>query len=125
MMCKCPNCGNGKLFASYLKVNPTCPQCGEELFHHRADDLPPYLTIIIVGHLLVFAMLHFEMVWQIDSITYLMWLVPMGIVLPLIMLPPVKGGVVGLQWACEMHGFDRTRRHPDPALPHKERDHEL
>ena len=103
--CKCPKCGEGKLFQAYLKVNDTCPNCHEELFHHRADDLPPYLAIIIVGHLLIGAMLHMEMAWSVSPITYLATMLPLSIILPLAMLPSLKGGVVGLQWAHRMHGF--------------------
>ena len=50
---KCPNCGQGALLKSYLKVNDTCTVCREELHHHRADDGPAYLTILIVGHLMI------------------------------------------------------------------------
>jgi len=102
---KCPACGVGRMFRAYLKVNEACPACGEELHHHRADDLPPYLTIVIVGHLLVGIMLHVEMVWRIDPMIYIYTLVPMCVILPLLMLPWIKGAVVGLQWANRMHGF--------------------
>lgn len=103
--CKCPKCGEGKMFRAYLKVNDTCPNCHEDFSHHRADDLPPYLAIIIVGHVLLGAMLHLEMAWTISPITYLSTLLPLAIILPLAMLPSLKGGVVGLQWAHRMHGF--------------------
>ena len=49
--CRCPKCGEGKLLHGYLKVNDSCGNCGQELFHHRADDGPAYLTILFVGHL--------------------------------------------------------------------------
>ncbi len=103
---KCPACGEGKLFSAYLKVNDICPACGEELFHHRADDAPPYITILLVGHILVGLLLHLEMVWSIPPYAYLLTLVPLAVVLPLLLLPPIKGAVVGLQWANYMHGFD-------------------
>ncbi len=104
--CKCPACGEGKLFSAYLKVNDICPTCGEELFHHRADDAPPYITILLVGHILVGLLLHLEMVWSIPPFAYLLTLVPLAVVLPLLLLPPIKGAIVGLQWANYMHGFD-------------------
>lgn len=104
--CKCPSCGQGKLFRAYLKVNDTCPHCNEELHHHRADDLPPYLAILIVGHVLIGAMLHMEMAWHVSPTTYLATLLPLAIILPLAMLPSLKGGVVALQWSQRMHGFD-------------------
>jgi uncharacterized protein (DUF983 family) len=57
---RCPACGNGRLFGRYLKVNDTCPSCGEALHHQRADDAPPYFTILIVGHVVVGAILPVE-----------------------------------------------------------------
>ena len=115
LRCRCPKCGEGKLFRGYLKVTDTCPACGEELHHHRADDLPPYLAIIIVGHLLVFLMLDLEMSFHVEPVTYLWTILPLAIVLPLAILPSIKGAVVGLQWANRMHGFDPLHR--DPAEP--------
>ncbi len=50
---KCPSCGAGPMMRSFLKVRDACPVCGEELHHHRADDMPPYITITLVGHLIV------------------------------------------------------------------------
>ena len=49
---RCPNCGAGPLLRGYLSVRESCPVCSEELHHHRADDGPAYLTILIVGHLM-------------------------------------------------------------------------
>src|SRR3569833_428981 len=115
-MCRCPNCGKGKLFRAYLKVNETCPVCGQELFHHRADDVPAYIAIVIVGHILIGAMLHIVMTYQnVNPLWYLITLVPLAVILPLVLLPSIKGAVVGLQWANRMHGFD-PKGH-DPALP--------
>jgi len=118
-MCRCPKCGQGKLFRAYLKVTDTCPVCGEELHHHRADDLPPYLSIVLVGHLLIFALLDVEMTQAtVDPLLSLAILVPLAIALPLALLPSIKGAVVGLQWANRMHGFDNRAR--DPALPEED-----
>jgi uncharacterized protein (DUF983 family) len=49
----CPNCGRGRLFVSYLKQVERCAVCGEAYGHLRADDAPPWLTILIVGHIVV------------------------------------------------------------------------
>jgi uncharacterized protein (DUF983 family) len=113
--CRCPRCGKGKLFRAYLKVADRCPVCGEELLHHKADDLPPYISIVIVGHILVGLMLHLEMEYSLAPIWYVATLLPLALILPLVLLPSIKGAVVGLQWANRMHGFDP--RHRDPALP--------
>jgi len=104
-LCRCPHCGEGRLFRAYLKVVDQCDVCGEEFHMHRADDLPPYVAIFIVGHLLVGVMLHLDMVWKAAPMVYLSVLLPLAIILPMLMLPSIKGSIVGLQWAMRMHGF--------------------
>jgi hypothetical protein len=50
---RCPRCGHGKLFNSYLKQVDHCAACTEQLGHIRADDGPAWLTILLTGHILV------------------------------------------------------------------------
>ncbi|MBN9309763.1 DUF983 domain-containing protein [Devosia sp.] len=107
--CRCPNCGKGKLFRAYLKLNQTCANCGLDLSSARADDFPPYIAIFIVGHVLVGWMLHAEMSGPSDPMLYVLTMIPAAILLPLVMLPSIKGAVVGLQWANYMYGFDPAR----------------
>ncbi len=100
----CPGCGNGPLFSSYLKVQPTCGNCGLALDGYRADDAPPYFTILLVGHLIVPMVLMLERVaappeWVAISI----W-VPMTLALTLVLLPRIKGAVIGLHWAAAING---------------------
>ena len=109
-LCKCPHCGKGKMFRAYLKVADQCDVCGEELNHHRADDLPPYIAITIVGHILVGIMLHMDMVYHVDPLTYLYTMIPLAVIMPLAMLPSIKGAIVGLQWANRMYGFGAPQR---------------
>ncbi|HUD52210.1 DUF983 domain-containing protein [Parvibaculum sp.] len=102
---RCPNCGKGKLFRASLKVADECPHCGEALHHHQADDAPPYFTILIVGHVVVPIMLAVELeyapaVW----IQMIAW-PTLTAALSLLLLPRIKGAVVGWQWAQRMHGF--------------------
>ncbi len=106
--CKCPNCGKGKLLHSYLKVNDSCAHCGQELHHHRADDGPAYLTILIVGHLMAPA-LHVTFVqWRPEPLTLFLIFALGCLALSLYLLPRMKGIVVAYQWARRMHGFDKT-----------------
>ena len=104
---KCPNCGKGKIFGRYLKVNDHCPECGEELFHHRADDAPPYLTIFVVAHIVGTGMLGVETVAPDLPLIYHMTIWPaVTLVLSLVLLPIFKGGLIAHQWALRMHGFE-------------------
>lgn len=102
---KCPNCGEGKLLHSYLKVNDTCSVCGEDLSHQRADDGPAYLTILVVGHLLGFAMHIAWSTWQPSPMVMALSLSTLGVVGSLLLLPRMKGMFVAFQWAKRMHGF--------------------
>lgn len=113
---KCPACGRGKLYTSYLEVADACPACGEELHHHRADDAPPYFTIIIVAHFIVAGIMMVEDYFHPDYWLHIAMWFPLTIGLSLWLLPRIKGALVGLQWALRMHGFG-GRDDLDPAAP--------
>lgn len=104
--CLCPACGSGSMFSSYLKVTPFCATCGEELYHHRADDAPPYAVIFVVGHIVVPLMVLVEELYRPEVWVHLSLWLPLTLVLCLALLPPLKGMLVNLQWALRMHGFD-------------------
>jgi uncharacterized protein (DUF983 family) len=109
---RCPNCGIGALFSGYLKVSESCNNCGEELHHHRADDAPPYFTILVVGHVIVPMVLAVEMAYHPELwIHAALWL-PMTIIVAMCSLPLIKGALVGHQWALYMHGFDSQNHEP-------------
>ncbi|MDP5085143.1 MAG: DUF983 domain-containing protein [Yoonia sp.] len=102
---RCPNCGKGHMFTKYLKVADTCPECGEELFHHRADDGPAYLTILLVGHIMGFAIHLMWVHFRPEPIVMATVLTTGAVALSLFLLPRMKGMVVAIQWARRMHGF--------------------
>ncbi|WP_310619509.1 DUF983 domain-containing protein [Flexibacterium corallicola] len=112
-LCKCPACGSGKMFKGYLTVSPECSKCGEELFHHRADDAPPYFTIFIVGHIVVGMALSVEMSWFPPIWLHMALWIPLTIIMALALLRPIKGAMVGLQWALRMYGFDASFNEED------------
>lgn len=105
---KCPHCGSGPLLKSYLTVNSTCKVCREELHHHRADDGPAYLTILIVGHLMAPLLLLVFETWRPDPLTLFTIFAVGCVALSLYLLPRLKGAIVGFQWARQMHGFGGT-----------------
>jgi uncharacterized protein (DUF983 family) len=111
---RCPRCGEGKLFCAFLKVANTCSACGLDFTPHRADDLPAYLVIVIVGHLVVPLSLIIETAYSPPVALQLAIYLPLTLILSLVLLQPVKGTVVGLQWALRMHGFDESGYNDDP-----------
>ncbi len=107
---RCPACGEGRMFRAFVKVNDACPHCGEELYHHRADDFPAYLVIVIVGHILVPIIVAVETeiapaIW----ISMMLW-PSLALVMTLSLLQPVKGAVVAIQWYGGMHGFEAAKK---------------
>ncbi|MEM8794127.1 MAG: DUF983 domain-containing protein [Pseudomonadota bacterium] len=103
---KCPKCGKGQLFQSYLKVHDSCEVCGEELHHHRADDAPAYFTIAIVGKIIVGFFVWLELAYEPPFWVHAALWTPLIFLMALSFLTVIKGAVIGLQWANYMHGFD-------------------
>jgi uncharacterized protein (DUF983 family) len=117
---RCPSCGKGRLFRRFLKVNDSCPACGEELHHHRADDFPAYLVIVIVGHLIVPAALHVEMHFSPSYWVHLALGLPLTVGLSLGLLQPIKGAVIAAQWRLGMHGFAESRKASATVCAHRD-----
>ena len=109
---RCPACGEGRLFVKFLKVAEACPACAEPLHHHRADDMPAYIVITIVGHIVVSLAFAVETTYRPDYAIHLLLWIPLIIGLSLALLQPVKGAIVATQWALRMHGF---YGHPDES----------
>ncbi len=109
---RCPRCGEGKLFRAFLKVDNACSVCGLDFTPHRADDLPAYLVIVIVGHIVVPLALMIETNYSPPVALQLAIYLPLTLVASLVLLQPVKGAVVGMQWALRMHGFDEDNPEP-------------
>ena len=114
--CRCPNCGDGPLFKSFLKVADECPACSEEFHHHRADDFPAYIVIVVAGHIIVPMVLAVETRYAPDYWVHLALWLPLTIGMCLGLLQPTKGAIVALQWHVGMHGFETAKK--ARALPH-------
>ena len=109
---RCPRCGEGKLFRAFLKTADSCSHCGQDFTPHRADDLPAYLVIVIVGHIVVPLALMIETNYSPPVALQLAIYLPLTFIASLVLLQPVKGAVVAVQWALRMHGFDELNPEP-------------
>src|SRR4051812_559543 len=115
---RCPRCGEGKLFRAFLKVDGHCPVCGLDYSPHRADDLPAYLVIIIVGHIVVPIALMIETNYSPSVALQLAIYLPVTLLMSLLLLQPVKGTVVVVQWALRMRDFAENNPEGLSALAH-------
>lgn len=103
---RCPSCGERHLFTAYVKMAPSCQGCGQVFEPFRADDAPAYFTIFAVGHIVVPLMLMAEKLWTPSLwIHSLLW-GPLTLALCLLLLPRIKGAVIGLQWGLRMSADD-------------------
>jgi len=104
---RCPACGGAPAFRGYLKVVERCARCAEPLGQIRADDFPPYITILLVGHIVVPLLLMAEQAWAWPLWIQMAVWPGVTLLLTLLLLKPIKGGVLGLMWSLKLRGDER------------------
>ena len=105
----CPACGKGRIFNGFLKVVPACEVCAAPLGLARADDAPPYFTILVVGHIIIPLLFVVERttdqlpIWMMSAI-----FLPLTLGLAIGLIRPIKGATVGLMLGLNMLKSDPT-----------------
>ena len=112
---RCPSCGRARLFRSYVKVQPVCPECGAENGAHRVDDAASYFTVLLVGHIVVAPMLAAEVLWDAPLGLVLGIALPAVGVVTLVALPFIKGAIVGVLSAQARRARAEAVRPADPS----------
>jgi uncharacterized protein (DUF983 family) len=102
---RCPACGEGKLFARFLKPVAACGHCDQRWDGHQADDFPAYIVILLLGHLLVPLMIEVNAALAIPLGWQAILWPALAAILGLAMIQPAKGAVLAFQWSRRMHGF--------------------
>ncbi len=95
---KCPNCGQASAFRGYVKVVDQCSNCHEPLNEYPADDGPAYVTIILIGHVVVVPALFLNVLYAYPPMVVLPILLGTIVALTLIALPYIKGAFLALVW---------------------------
>lgn len=85
LACRCPRCGQGKLFKGILDIAPSCSVCGLDLASHDNGDGPAVFVVLILGAVTVAAALIVEV-----NVTPPFW------VHAVLWLPLILGGSIGL-----------------------------
>lgn len=102
---RCPACGEGRMFARFLKPSPACGHCGQRWDASRADDFPAYIVILLLGHILVPLMIEVNSALAIPlGVQAALW-PGLAIVLAALMIQPAKAAVIAFQWTRRMDGF--------------------
>jgi len=105
---RCPKCGRGRLFRRYLKVVERCSVCGEQYGHYRADDAPPWLTILLVGHITIPIVLILEENFQPPQWVEFAVYLPLVVLLTLSLLPRCKGVILAALWKTRGEGSEAS-----------------
>ena len=96
--------GQGRLFTGYLRVAETCERCNAPLGRLRADDAPPYFTILITGHVLVPGVLWIEKAYMPPIWLHMVVWLPLFTIICILLLRPIKGAVMGWMMHLGMTG---------------------
>lgn len=104
---RCPKCGNGALFAGFLRIAPECAVCGEDFRNADSGDGPAFFVMSAVGALVVpiAFILQFAAHWPTWATISAVTVLTIG--LSLALLQPFKGVLFALQW---VHGAAEGRR---------------
>ena len=103
---RCPQCGVGTVLRGYLKPVKECEACGADFSHISADDGPAWVTILVLGHVVVPLMLYFG---RDDSIPLWIACVTLSAIMLLgvyVTLPRAKGLFIALIWMTGATGED-------------------
>ena len=103
LACRCPRCGEGKLFAGYLKLAPACARCGLDYAFADSGDGPAVFVIFLVAPLVIILALVVGALWPVPPWMHLVLWIPTTIILSLLLLPPFKGVLVNLQFSNDAH----------------------
>ena len=102
---KCPRCGETHLFAKFLKPVERCRRCGQNWTLHAADDFPPYISILLTGHIMAPIIIELGLHTALPGWAMMMIVAVMAVALLVALLQPAKGGVIALQWWLGLQGF--------------------
>ncbi len=95
---RCPRCGTGALFDGYLTLAQKCDHCDLDNDYVDSADGPAVFVILLAGFIVVFAAMLVEIYYMPPYWVHaLLWL-PLGILVPLGMLRPLKGWFIALQY---------------------------
>jgi uncharacterized protein (DUF983 family) len=98
LLCRCPSCGRGPLFAAYLKVAPRCTACDLDLAFAEHGDGPAVFVVLIAGTIVMATAMFLELRYAPPLWVHALVLGPMAIGLCLGLLPVFKSVLVALQF---------------------------
>lgn len=102
---RCPRCDGARLFSAFLKPVDRCPLCAQDWTLHAADDFPPYVSIIVTGHVMAPVMIVLGSMTALSTGLVVAIALVLAITMLMSLLQPAKGAIIALQWWLGMQGF--------------------
>ena len=96
--CRCPRCGEGRLFTGLLSVRPSCPACGLDLSAQDAGDGPAVFVILFLGLVVVGLAAIVEIKFAPPLWLHMLLWTPLILGGAIVMLRPLKAGLIALQY---------------------------
>jgi uncharacterized protein (DUF983 family) len=106
LLCRCPECGRGKLFKGLLDVEIACNVCGLDLSAHDSGDGPAVFVILIVGGLAVTLAFIVETAFTPPIWAHLIYQIPFVLGASILLLRPLKATLIALQYRHHVAGFN-------------------
>jgi uncharacterized protein (DUF983 family) len=110
LACRCPRCGEGRLFAGLLAVRPACPSCGLDFSAEDAGDGPQVFVIFFLGLIVVGLAALVELKFEPPIWVHVVVWTPLILGGAILLLRPLKAGLIALQYR---HDLLHTH-HPKP-----------
>jgi uncharacterized protein (DUF983 family) len=113
LACRCPRCGEGRLFEGFLTLRPCCEHCGLDYSFIDSGDGPAVFVIFFAGFVVVFAALIVEVAFAPPYWVHAVLWIPLILLTTIAPLRPVKGLMIALQY----HHKAAEGRLTKPDLP--------
>lgn len=96
--CRCPKCGEGPVFKSYLGFAPACSACGADFGMADAGDGPAFFVMFLVGIIVTPPVLVVQILFDPPAWVHLVIWIPVIVLLSALLLRPFKSLLFALQW---------------------------
>ena len=109
LLCRCPACGQGRLFSGFLKVMDRCPACDHDFTRMNTGDGAAIFVMQIAGGIVVFGALFVQVAYNPPIWAMLLVALPLVAGLALGLMRPAKGVMIALQMrnkAAQVHNDD-------------------